>query len=198
MLVFVPWKTALAAGLVLLALVLAAAVRGRRLSSRRLARCAMVAAAYVALCLVFQPISYGPVQVRLAEALCLLPVFGAEYIAALGLGCFLSNLFGYGLLDAVFGTLATLLAGLVTWRLRGVRIRGLALPASLPPVLFNAVIVGAELTLFFTDGGANLPAFLANGLSVGVGELVSCCLAGTALVRLVERRPQVCALLSEG
>lgn len=155
----------------------------------------MAASAYVALCLVFQPISYGPVQVRLAEALCLLPVFGAEYIAALGLGCFMANLFGYGLLDAIFGALATLLAGCVTFLLRGVRIRGLALPASLPPVVFNAVIVGAELTLFFTDGGAELPAFLANALSVGVGELISCCVAGVALVRLVERRPQLCALL---
>ncbi len=125
------WPTALAMGLVLAALLLGAlAGRGRGLSSRRLARCAMVAAAYVALCLILQPISYGPVQVRLAEALCLLPVFGPEYIAALGLGCFLANMFGYGLLDAVFGTLATLLAGLVTWKLRGVRVRGLALPAS--------------------------------------------------------------------
>lgn len=186
------------AGLVVLAVLLAALFWHKRgLSSRRLARCAMVAAAYVALCLVFQPISYGPVQVRLAEALCLLPVFGAEYIAALGLGCFLANLFGYGLLDAVFGTLATLLACLFTWRLRSVRVWGLALPASLPPVVFNAVIVGAELTLFFTDGGAELPAFLANALSVGAGELVSCCIAGTALVRLVERRPQLCALLRE-
>lgn len=193
------WPTALAMGLVLAALLLGAlAGRGRGLSTRRLARCAMVAAAYVALCLILQPISYGPVQVRLAEALCLLPVFGPEYIAALGLGCFLANMFGYGLLDAIFGTLATLLAGLVTWKLRGVRVRGLALPASLPPVVFNAVIVGAELAYFFAGGSAFWPAFLWNALTVGLGEAVSCCVAGTALVRLIERRPQLRRIFCEG
>lgn len=192
-------STALAMGLVLAALLLGAlSLRGRSLSSRRLARGAMVAAAYVALCLIFQPISYGPVQVRLAEALCLLPVFGAEYIAALGLGCFLANLFGYGILDAVFGTAATLLACCVTYKLRGLRLRGLALPASLPPVLFNAVIVGAELTIFFTEGGATLPLLLWNGLTVGIGEVISCCVVGTALVRLIESRPQLSGLFREG
>ena len=47
---------------------------------RKLARCAVVAALYVVLCMALQPFSYGAVQVRVAEALCLLPVFGAEYI----------------------------------------------------------------------------------------------------------------------
>lgn len=187
------------AGCVLLAILFAALFWHRRgLSARRLARCAMVAAAYVVLCLAFQPISYGPVQVRLAEALCLLPVFGGEYAAAVTLGCVLANLFGYGPLDALFGGLATLLACLFTWRLRGVRLRGLALPASLPPVIFNAVIVGAELTLFFTDGGASLPAFLWNSLTVGIGEAISCCVLGTALVRAIERRPQLLSAFRQG
>ena len=47
-------------------------------SVRKLARCAVVAALYVVLCMALQPLSYGAVQVRVAEALCLLPVFGAE------------------------------------------------------------------------------------------------------------------------
>lgn len=185
-------------GLVLTVLLTALLLRGRGLSNRRLARCAVTAAAYVALCLAFQPISYGPVQVRLAEALCLLPVFGGEYVAAVTMGCVLANLFGYGPLDAVFGGLATLLACLLTWRLRAARVRGLALPASLPPVVFNALIVGAELTLFFTDGGASLPAFLWNSLTVGIGEVISCCVLGTALVRVIERRPQLLGVFRQG
>lgn len=163
---------------------------GGRFSPRQMARCAVIAAVYVALCLVLAPFSYGAVQVRIAEALCLLPVFGAEYIVGVTLGCFLANLFGSTLLDVVFGTLATLLACLVTWKLRSVRLKGLAIPASLPPVLFNAVIVGAEITLFFTDYHAmSAPLWLlclSNGISVGVGELISCTVLGVALVKLIE------------
>lgn len=163
---------------------------GGRFSPRQMARCAVIAAVYVALCLVLAPFSYGAVQVRIAEALCLLPVFGAEYIVGVTLGCFLANLFGSTLLDVIFGTLATLLACLVTWKLRSVRLKGLAIPASLPPVLFNAVIVGAEITLFFTDYQAmSAPLWLlclSNGISVGVGELISCTVLGVALVKLIE------------
>ncbi len=62
------------------------------LSARQLARCAMIAAVYTVLCLSFAPLAFGPVQLRFAEALVLLPVFGPEYILAGTLGCFLSNL----------------------------------------------------------------------------------------------------------
>lgn len=163
---------------------------GGKFSPRQLARCAVIAAVYVALCLVLAPFSYGAVQVRIAEALCLLPVFGAEYIVGVTLGCFLANLFGSTILDVIFGTLATLLACLVTWKLRSARLKGLAIPASLPPVLFNAVIVGTEITLFFTDYHAmSAPLWLlclSNGISVGVGELISCTVLGVALVKLIE------------
>ena len=159
-------------------------------SVQRLVRCAVIAAVYVVLCLVLAPFSYGAVQVRIAEALCLLPVFGAEYIIGVTLGCFLANLFGSTIIDVIFGTLATLLACLVTYRLRNLRIKGLAIPASLPPVLFNAVIVGIEITVFFTDYSAmSAPLWLlclTNGITVGIGELVSCTVLGVALVKLIE------------
>ena len=76
-------------------------------SIRKLVRCGVVAAIYVVLCMALQPLSYGAVQVRVAEALCLLPVFGAEYIAGVVLGCFLANLLGSTIVDVIFGTLAT-------------------------------------------------------------------------------------------
>ena len=71
----------------------------KNLSVRRLARCAVIAAVYVVVCLVLAPFSYGAVQVRVAEALCLLPVFGAEYIVGVTLGCFLANLLGSTVVD---------------------------------------------------------------------------------------------------
>lgn len=163
---------------------------GPAMRTTRMVRCAMIAAVYVVVCLALQPFSYGAVQVRLSEALCLLPIFGPEYIVGVTLGCLLANALGSTVIDVVFGTLATLLACLVTWKLRNLRIRGLALPAAVPPVLFNAVIVGVEITLFFTDYRAmSAPVWLlclGNGISVGVGELISCTVLGVALVKLIE------------
>lgn len=172
-----------------------------RTSVRRMVRCAVIAAVYVVLCLVLAPFSYGAVQVRVAEALCLLPVFGAEYIVGVTLGCFLANLFGSTVIDVVFGTLATLLACLVTYRLRHLRIKGLAIPASLPPVFFNAVIVGIEITVFFTDYTVmSAPLWLlcvSNGVSVGIGELVSCTVLGVALVKLIESNAALKQIFTE-
>ena len=153
----------------------------------RLVRAAMVAAIYVVLCLVLAPFSYGAVQVRLAEMLCLLPVFGAEYIVAVTLGCFLANLLGSTLVDVVFGTAATLVACLVTYAVRKVRVGGLAIPAAVPPIVSNAVIVGALELTFFLPGVTGTAALAAwNALTVGIGEVVSCGILGVALVKLIE------------
>ena len=156
-------------------------------SVRRLVRCAVIAAVYVVVCLVLAPFSYGAVQVRVAEALCLLPVFGAEYIVGVTLGCFLANLLGSTVVDVVFGTLATLLACLVTYKLRDIRVKGLAIPASLPPVVFNMIIVGAfEITFFFSDDAPTAMLAVFNAVTVGIGELISCTILGVALVKLIE------------
>ena len=144
-------------------------------SVRKLVRCGVVAAIYVVLCMALQPLSYGAVQVRVAEALCLLPVFGAEYIAGVVLGCFLANLLGSTIL--------------VTYKLRNIRIKGLAVAASLPPVLFNAVIIGIEIAVMFPDPTSSAPIWLAcitNGISVGIGELISCTVLGVLLVKIIE------------
>ena len=159
----------------------------KKMSVRRLVRCAVIAAVYVVVCLVLAPFSYGAVQVRVAEALCLLPVFGAEYIVGVTLGCFLANLLGSTVVDVVFGTLATLLACLVTYKLRDIRVKGLAIPASLPPVVFNMIIVGAfEITFFFSDGAPTAMLAVFNAVTVGIGELISCTILGVALVKLIE------------
>lgn len=162
-------------------------MKTNKLSVARLVRCAVIAAVYVVLCLALAPFSYGAVQVRIAEALCLLPVFGAEYIVGVTLGCFLANLLGSTVIDVVFGTLATLLACLVTYKLRNVRVKGLAIPASLPPVVFNMLIVGAfEITFFFSDAAPTVALAAFNAVAVGIGEIISCTVVGVALVKLVE------------
>lgn len=170
----------------------------KKLSVRRLVRCAVIAAVYVVVCLVLAPFSYGAVQVRVAEALCLLPVFGAEYIVGVTLGCFLANLIGSTVIDVVFGTLATLMACLVTYKLRNVRIKGLTIPASLPPVVFNMIIVGAfEITVFFSDGAPTAALAAFNAVTVGIGEIISCTVLGVALVKLIESNDSLHKIFTE-
>ena len=163
----------------------------------RLVRAALIAGIYVALCLVLQPLSYGPVQVRVSEALTLLPLFTPDAIWAVTLGCFLSNLFSMSPWDMLFGTLATFLAAVMTWKLRAVRVKGLPLAACLPPILVNAVVVGAEITYIFMPETASLPVLAFNMLTVGLGQAVSCGVLGLALVSLIERRPQLRQLFGE-
>ena len=162
-----------------------------KLSDQTLVRCAMIAAVFTVLCLVLQPFSYGAVQVRVAEAFCLLPVFGAEYIVGVTLGCLLANLLGSTMVDVVFGTAATLIACLVRWK-------GLAIPASFPPVIANALIVGAfEITVFFSDSAPTATMAVFNAVAVGVGEIISCCVLGVALVKLIESNESLNKIFAE-
>ena len=173
-------------------------MKTNKLSVARLVRCAVIAAVYVVLCLALAPFSYGAVQVRIAEALCLLPVFGAEYIVGVTLGCFLANLLGSTVIDVVFGTLATLLACLVTYKLRDLRVKGLAIPASLPPVVFNMLIVGAfEITFFFSDAAPTVALAAFNAVAVGIGEIISCTILGVALIKLVESNESLKRIFTE-
>ena len=153
---------------------------------RRLALAGAVAAVYAALTL-FLPIpQYGGVQFRVAEAMTVLPFLFPEAVPGLAVGCFLANLLGSPfLLDWVFGTAATLLAALWTAR---VKHRALA---PLPPVLCNAVIVGAEIAWFTVqDGGAFWPAYALNAFTVGLGEAAACFILGLPLLRWMERMPR--------
>ena len=172
------------------------------MKTKKLVRCALIAAVYAALCIVLQPLSYNLVQVRVAEMLCLLPVFGTDYIIGVTLGCFMANLLGTALgttvaVDVLFGTVATLLGCVLTWLLRGMRINGLAIPASIPPVVTNALIIGAELSFFFTDGALTGPIVAMNLVTVGIGEFLSCCVLGVALVRLIENNRRLRQLFIE-
>ena len=91
-----------------------------------------------------------------------------------------------GVMDMIFGTLATVLAAIATRAVRHVRVKGIPVLAPLPPVLFNALIVGLEITIISPDGFL-WPAFLANALSVGLGELAACYILGLPLAILLDK-----------
>lgn len=150
-------------------------------STRRLALAGLVAAVYASATLILPIPQYMGVQFRAAEALTVLPFLFPEAIPGLAVGCFLANLLGSPImLDWVFGTLATLLAALWSRRMPNLYL------AALPPVVCNAVIVGAEIAWFTVQGGgAFWPAYALNALTVGLGELAACCLLGVPLAKLL-------------
>ena len=146
-----------------------------------LTRAAIIAALYAALTLLLSPLSFGLMQIRVSEALTLLPMVLPEAVPALAVGCLIANVLGgCTILDIVFGTLATLLAAVCTRLLRSK-----PLPAMLMPVLFNGVIVGAVVHVAYTP---SVPLLLCM-LSVAAGQAVSCLILGPMLLRAVKRIP---------
>lgn len=154
---------------------------------RSLTRAAMIAALYAVLTLIFQPISYGPVQFRVSEALTLLPVLTVDAVPGLFVGCILANLLGGSLwYDIVFGSVATLLAALCTRKLRSKPVLGAAMP-----VIFNGLIVGPVVYFAYSyDGVFSLPLLLKDVGSVAFGELVICYILGLILVKALQKAPE--------
>ncbi|MEI6602808.1 MAG: QueT transporter family protein [Clostridia bacterium] len=117
----------------------------KKLPIKTLSTGAMIAALYFVLAIVFMPISFGPLQFRVSEALTILPMFTPAAIPGLFLGCLLANIFGSGnVFDIIFGSLTTLAAALLTRQLKG----NIWL-AMLPPIIFNGLSVGYILAFLY-------------------------------------------------
>ena len=149
-----------------------------RKNIRYLTTAVMIAAMYVVLCIALRPFSYGEVQVRVAEALTILPYFTSAAIPGLFIGCIIANLLGGSIiLDVVFGSLATLLAAIFTYLLR----KQNRFLASLPPIVFNALIVPYVLKY-----GYGLPFTIGfMTLTVAIGEIISCGILGQILLEMI-------------
>lgn len=160
---------------------------------RYLTTAAVIAAMYCALTLLLPFMTFGPVQCRPSEALTILPVFTPAAVPGLAVGCLISNTVGLslganvaGAWDILIGTLATALAAVLTRRLRQVRIKNLPFVATLPPVLLNGVIIGAELTAALYDQ-FSLGILLFNMFTVAAGQLLACTVGGLLLFTAVHR-----------
>ena len=139
-----------------------------------LTQAAMIAAIYVVLTYVFAPFSFGEVQVRIAEALTILPVFTPAAIPGLFVGCLIGNILGGTILpDIIFGSLATLIGAFFTYQLRDKN----KFLAPLPPIAANTIVVPFVLRYGY---GVALPIpFMM--LTVGIGEVLSCGVLGMVL-----------------
>jgi uncharacterized membrane protein len=146
---------------------------------------AVIAAIYFVLTFFLTPISFGPVQVRISEAMSVLVFFTPAAVPGLAIGCLISNLASpYGMLDIVFGTLATLLSAICARRIRHKWLIGI------PYVVFNAVIVGYVLHLMVAGLG-----WLYAALGVGLGELLSVYVLGIPLLNLIDKNEPIKRML---
>lgn len=150
-----------------------------------LTRLALVAAMYVAVTLLIQPLAFGEIQFRFSEVLVLLCFYRKDYAPALIVGCLIANLFSpMGLMDIIFGTLATAVAVIPMYYMKNIYL------AALLPVVSNGIIVGIELTVSF-----GTPVWF-NMLSVALGELVVVGILGVVIFKLIfDKHPTMLRLI---
>ena len=165
----------------------------KKISPKTLSRCAMIAALYAAVSIVLLPISFGAVQVRLSEALTILPVYTPLGVWGTTLGCLITNAYGVaaganilGAADIVIGTSATFIAALFTRLLRNKRYKGMPIAATIPPIVANAVVIGAELT-FAETGKIFGPLLWINMTQIAVGQFIACTIGGLIVAAAIER-----------
>ena len=159
-----------------------------KFNTRILCTAAVVGAAYAVLTLILAPISYGAVQCRVSEVLCILPYFIPGTAWGLFAGCIVANLLTGNIFDIIFGSLATLAAGLCTAYIgKRPHSRGTTFLGCLTPVIFNAVIVGAVITQAYNGMNifAHFGVFALNAALVGLGEAVVMLLMGYPLARFL-------------
>ena len=149
----------------------------------RLVHAAAIAACYIVLTLLFQPISFGPVQFRISEALCVLPYFTPAAVPGLFIGCLLSNLLGGSvIMDVIFGSLATLIGAAGSRVLRSNRYL-----VSLPPILSNTLII--PWVLKYAYGAEDMVGFMM--ITVGIGEILAIGVLGQVLLSALDKYKEV-------
>lgn len=141
------------------------------------------------------------VQFRVAEVLCVLAIYTPAAIPGLTIGCIIANISsvtaGLGFYDMIFGSLASLLAALAMYGLRNVRIKNIPFLALLMPALFNGVIVGLEISIFFSDTGFSFVSFLITGGCVALGELVVLLVLGIPACLLLNKHGKKLGIVVE-
>ena len=132
-------------------------------------------------------LAYGSIQFRFSEALTILASLTPAAIPGLTIGCFLGNITSpYGLIDIICGTLATLIAAVLSYWTRKVKFKDMPLLSAIFPVLTNAVIIGLEITLFMPEG-FKFEAFLITAGQIALGQLVVCYGLGIPLYKIIKK-----------
>ncbi len=143
---------------------------------RYMTRAAVIATVYVVVTYLLRPISYGVIQVRVSEALTLLPLIDPAAIPGLFIGCLVANILGgMGLWDIYLGSLITLVSAYITSKMPN------PVLGALPPIVFNALGVAFYLSFLF-----HMP-YGVTALYIGVGQLVSVAGLGIPLYYFIQK-----------
>ncbi len=160
--------------------------------TRKVAVGAVVAALYVALTVaqgtIFPGSTSMAVQFRASEALTVLSIFSPSVIPGLAVGCFIANFISVGVLpvDMLFGTAATVGALVSMYYLRNVRFKGIPLLSLLMPAVFNGIIIGFEIEIFFVEGTFHFISFLTQAGFVALGEIGVLFTLGLLLFKVIK------------
>ena len=156
-------------------------------TNRFISQTAIIAALYAALTIALAFMSYGPLQIRISEALTVLPFISIAAIPGLALGCLVANLFSpVGLPDIIFGSICTLLAAGLTYSISKTKKPFLA---PLPPIVVNSLGVSLYLHFFY-----NLPYWF-NVLYILIGEIIACYFLGYPLLKFLLRKEKMLRML---
>ncbi|MEZ4357501.1 MAG: QueT transporter family protein [Eubacteriales bacterium] len=143
---------------------------------RYICEAGIIAALYFAITVLLAPISYGAIQVRISEALCVLPFFTPSAVPGLFIGCAIANVFGgNGLVDVIVGSLSTLLAAWLTYKIKNKYL------APLPAVVVNAITISVMLHYLI-----NVPVLETMGY-IALGQTISCYIIGLPLLLLLKK-----------
>lgn len=150
-----------------------------KMNTKMLMQAAIIASTYAVLTIAIAPLSYGVMQFRVSEALTVLPMFTPAAIPGLFIGCIVANIISpMGVIDMILGSLATLIAGFCSYKLREKRWL-----VPLPPVIANGIVIGAMLHYVYGVPVA-LPLCM---LWVALGEALACYGLGYPLSRILEK-----------
>ena len=152
---------------------------------KKLAFNGILAAAYAVITLLTSSFAYGPIQFRVAEALCVLCFFSPSAVWGLTLGCAIANLFSpIAIIDVPVGTLATFIGCLLASKCK--------IPAlvPVPVILSNAILVGLELAIMLTPDQL-LGSFLLFGSQVAIGEIAVLYVLGLPLLLMLQKKPVI-------
>lgn len=162
--------------------------------THRMVFSSLVAAMYVALTLAQETIFPGSasmaVQFRLSEALTVLCLFTPAAVPGLTVGCLIANTVTLGVIptDMIFGSLASFLAACFMYRLRNVKIKSLPILSLLMPALFNGVIIGMQIEIFYIEGSFKFLSFITQAGLVAFGEAVVCLSLGLLLFKTIKNK----------
>lgn len=157
-----------------------------KIGTRKIVFGALIGALYAALTLAIPFMSFLPNQLRVSEALTVLPYFSSYSVWGIFIGCIVANILSpYGALDMVVGSLASLIAAVLTYYIGKSNLKYKRIIAPLPAVIVNAIMIGLLISY-----STNTP-FTANALSVGFGELISCYLFGLPLLLFIDNNEKL-------